>query len=231
MSSALNGPHLVIFDCDGTLVDGQHLVIASMNEAFKYHGLEEPDDRATRRVIGLSLKIAVTQVLGRDQAHHADKVTETFKQAFHDIRATKTVDEPFYEGARELVNALSARDDVLLGIATGKSKRGVDLMLDREGWHDTFISIQTADSAPSKPHPGMILNALSDSGASIDNTIMIGDTTYDMEMARSAKAKAYGVAWGYHDVKSLAKSGAHMILDDYAALESALNATFMEELL
>ncbi|MEP3264659.1 MAG: HAD-IA family hydrolase [Hyphomicrobiales bacterium] len=229
--SLSNTPHLVIFDCDGTLVDGQHLVIASMNEAFKRHGLEEPDERATRRVIGLSLKIAVAKVLGSEQEHHADEVTETFKQAFHDLRANKTVGEPFYDGALELVDALSKRDDVLLGIATGKSRRGVDIMLERTGWHDTFISIQTADSAPSKPHPGMILNALSDSGALIENTIMVGDTTFDMEMARAANAKAFGVAWGYHDVKSLAAAGAHMIVDDYAALESALNATFMDELL
>jgi len=231
MSRISGAPHLVIFDCDGTLVDGQHLVIASMKEAFRQHGLNAPDERATRRVIGLSLRIAVARVLGKEQEHLADRVTETFKQVFHEIRMAKTVDEPFYHGARELIQALSVRDDVLLAIATGKSRRGVDIMLEREGWHDTFVSIQTADSAPSKPDPGMIHNALFDSGVAVENTIMIGDTTYDMKMARAARVVAFGVAWGYHDTKSLAKAGAHMILDDYTALSTALNSRFMGELL
>lgn len=231
MSEAGNGAHLVIFDCDGTLLDGQHLVIAAMNAAFAAHGLAQPDDRATRRVIGLSLKIAVTRVLGEGQEHHADNVTETFKTAFHDIRASNTVEEPFYDGARELIQTLSARNDVLLGIATGKSRRGVDLMLDREGWHDTFVTIQTADNAPSKPHPGMVSNALSESGVDARNCIMIGDTTFDMEMARAAHVSAFGVAWGYHDVGSLAEAGAHMILDDYEALSTALSGRFIGETL
>ena len=219
--------HLVIFDCDGTLVDGQHLVIAAMNEAFRRHGLEQPDERATRRVIGLSLKIAVSVVLGPEQEHMADEVTETFKIAFHEIRLSNQIGEPFYEGARDLIDKLSKRDDVLLAIATGKSMKGVDIMLEREGWQNTFVSLQTADSAPSKPNPGMILNAMADSGVSAENTVMVGDTTFDMEMARSANAKAFGVAWGYHDIESLAQSGAHIILDDYAALEAALNSRFV----
>lgn len=228
MSVSSSAPHLVIFDCDGTLVDGQHLVIAAMNEAFRLHGLSKPDDRTTRRVIGLSLKIAVAEVLGEEHEHLTDKVTEAFKDSFHAIRANQSVEEPFYDGACELIRSLSSRDDVLLGIATGKSRRGVDIMLDREGWQDTFVTIQTADTAPSKPDPGMILNALFDSGAKAENVIMIGDTTYDMQMARAANVKAYGVAWGYHDVKSLADAGAHMILDDYEALTIALNSHFMD---
>ena len=223
--------HLVIFDCDGTLVDGQHLVIAAMKEAFLRHGLEAPDDRATRRVIGLSLKIAVASVLGPEQEHLADEVTETFKVAFHEFRLSNTIGEPFYEGARELVEKLSKRDDVLLAIATGKSLKGVDIMLERESWQNTFVSLQTADSAPSKPNPGMILNAMADSGVSPENTVMVGDTTFDMEMARAANTQAFGVAWGYHDVDLLAQSGAHMIMDDYAALETALNSRFAGEVL
>lgn len=224
-----NGPHLVIFDCDGTLVDGQHLVIAAMNEAFKRHGFSEPDHRATRGVIGLSLEIAVAELLDDEQKHLANEVSQTFKHAFHDLRVNKTLPEPFYDGARELIASLSSRDNVLLAIATGKSRRGVDIMLEREGWHDVFTSIQTADHAPSKPHPGMILNALSESGGVKENTFMIGDTTYDIEMARAANVNAFGVAWGYHDVKSLENAGAHQILDDYPALEVSLNTAFQKD--
>ena len=115
-------------------------------------------------------------MLGPEQEHLADEVTETFKVAFHEFRLANTIGEPFYEGARELVAKLSKRDDVLLAIATGKSLKGVDIMLEREGWHNTFVSLQTADSAPSKPNPGMILNAMADSGVSAENTVMVGDT-------------------------------------------------------
>ena len=222
--------HLVIFDCDGTLVDGQYLIIAAMNAAFRRHGLEEPDVRATRRIIGLSLDVAVAEVLGPTQEHLTEQVVETFKEAFHEIRLSKTLSEPFYDGARELIATLSKRDDVLLAIATGKSFKGVDIMLEREGWQNTFVSIQTSDSAPSKPHPGMILNAMAESGVEAKNTVMIGDTSFDMEMARAAGVQAFGVAWGYHDVETLAKSGAQIILDDYQALESALMGQFTGEL-
>ncbi len=224
-------PHLIIFDCDGTLVDGQHMVIAAMREAFHHHGLPEPDDRKTRRAIGLSLKIAIERVLGDELAHHAVDVTETFKRIFQDLRVKGNVPEPFYAGARELIESLSTRDDVLLAIATGKSRRGVDIMLEREGWENAFISLQTADNAPSKPDPAMVLNALADGGVKAHQAVMIGDTTYDMEMARSANVKAYGVAWGYHDAKALALSGASMILDDYKALDTALKSRFMDEIL
>lgn len=217
-------PHLVVFDCDGTLVDGQHRVIATMKRTFAEHGLQEPGDRATRRVIGLSLKIAITELLEEDERHHAGALTETFKRCFHELVAEETIDEPFYDGARDLVNALAQRDDVRLAIATGKGRRSVDQMLEREGWINAFHSIQTADNAPSKPNPGMILNALSDTGIGPENAIMIGDTTYDMQMARAADIRAFGVAWGYHDVKSLARAGAHMILDDYPALATALRS-------
>lgn len=220
----ISHPHLVVFDCDGTLVDGQHRVIATMKRTFAEHGLIEPDDRATRRVIGLSLRIAISELLEDEERHHAEALTETFKRFFHELVAAKTIDEPFYEGARDLVNTLAARDDVHLAIATGKGRRSVDMMLEREGWNKAFHSIQTADNAPSKPDPGMILNALSDTGVRPEYAVMIGDTTYDMQMARAADVRAFGVAWGYHDVKSLANAGAHMILDDYPALMTALRS-------
>ncbi|MEM8796682.1 MAG: HAD-IA family hydrolase [Pseudomonadota bacterium] len=218
----MSAPHLVIFDCDGTLVDGQHLVVAAMERAFLAHGLPAPDPRTTRGVIGLSLRIAVDEVLGGEMSEYGDRVTNTFREVFHEIRHQKTIDEPFYEGARALVNQLAARDDVHLAIATGKGSRAVHQMLETEGWEKAFISIQTADNSPSKPHPGMVLNALAESGTEPKNCVMIGDTTFDMQMARSAGVDAYGVAWGYHDVHMLSKAGAHIILDDYTALQSAL---------
>lgn len=218
----MSSPHVVIFDCDGTLVDGQHLVVASMEQAFLAHGLPAPDPRTTRGVIGLSLRYAVAEVLGEEMEEYAERITDTFRDVFHEIRRTNTIGEPFYDGAIELVDELTKWDDVYLAIATGKGRRAVDAMLEKQGWTDAFVSIQTADNAASKPNPEMVLNAIAESGAMAETAIMIGDTSYDMQMARSAGAHAFGVAWGYHDVDQLSKAGAHLILDDYKALRSAI---------
>ena len=114
----------------------------------------------------------------------------------------------------------------MLGIATGKSRRGVDRLIEKEDWHGHFFTIQTADEHPSKPHPSMIATAMAETGALPHQTIMIGDTTYDIEMACAAKVGALGVTWGYHHRDELSEAGAHLIIDDYAELPAALETIF-----
>ncbi len=106
--------------------------------------------------------------------------------------------EPLYPGAADAVAALARRDDIVLGIATGKSQRGVRAVLARHGLLEHFITIKTADDAPSKPDPGMVLHAMSEAGVAADDTVVVGDTVYDIAMARAAGAAAIGVTWGYH---------------------------------
>jgi phosphoglycolate phosphatase len=117
---------------------------------------------------------------------------------------------------------LANRDDVVLGIATGKSQRGVAAVLEREGLTSHFVTIQTADTHPSKPHPSMILKAMAETGADPVDTLMIGDTTYDMIMARDAQVTAQGVAWGYHEESVLRGAGAHDVSADSRALMIAI---------
>src|SRR3989304_4980803 len=115
--------------------------------------------------------------------------------------------EPLFPGVREALHVLSRRDNVLIGMATGKSRRGVDAVLAREGLRPFFATIQTADTHPSKPHPSMILAAMAEAGSEARGTVMIGDTTYDIEMARQAGVGAIGVGWGGHSGPALGAAG------------------------
>jgi phosphoglycolate phosphatase len=201
---------LAIFDCDGTLVDSQHNIIMAMNDAFDRAQLDPPGRAATLRVVGLSL-IEAMQVLlpDADAAFHAT-MADKYKQAFWRLRGNGLVEEPLYDGISDAIDALEA-DGWLLGVATGKSDRGLAICLEHHGLTKRFVTLQTADRHPSKPHPSMIEAAIADAGASPETTVMIGDTSFDMMMARAARVRALGVAWGYHAVPELQAAGAHAI--------------------
>ncbi len=213
---------LVLFDCDGTLVDSQNVIVSTMEAAFALHGLAAPPREAVLGIVGLSLERAIAQLLG-DSAALAAEVAASYRTRFH--RARKDgVPEPLYPGARELVTALAARDDTLLGIVTGKSRRGVDAVLGGHGLLEHFVTIQTADDAPSKPDPAMVLQAIAATGGDAAHTVVIGDTTYDMSMARAAGAGAVGVSWGYHAPQSLPAAGAEVVLSAFGDLPPWLDA-------
>ena len=219
---------LVIFDCDGTLVDSQHIIYAAMRAAFLRHGLPEPAAAAVRSVVGLSLPIAFRQVAPPVEAPLIDALVETYKTAFGDLRGDPAYEEPLFPGAREVLEALFARDDAVLGIATGKSRRGVDRVLEMHGLEHYFTTVQTADIHPSKPHPAMIEYAMLETGTRAVDTAMIGDTSYDMVMAQAAGVAAIGVGWGYHPVADLETAGAHAIAPDFPALAGVLVRLLLE---
>lgn len=212
---------LAVFDCDGTLVDGQHSIIASMNRAFETHGLAPPDADAVRHVVGLPLREAIVRLLpGAAAADHA-RLEERYVEAFSTMRRQGAIDDPLYPGAVEVLDALD-RAGWTLGIATGKGRRGLVATLDRLGLAGRFATLQTSDLGPGKPNPDMLLNAMSEAGAAPADTVMIGDTTYDMEMARRAGTVAVGVAWGYHPQEQLRRAGAHTVAQDFAELAETL---------
>lgn len=220
---------LIIFDCDGTIVDSQHVISKAMEVAFDEYGLVRPARSDVIGVVGLSLVQAVSRLMpeGLD-ASMALQVAEAYKRAFADLRQHPEHHEPLFPGADETISALAARDDYLLGVATGKSRRGVDALFEREGLAKYFITIQTADDHPSKPHPSMIEQAMMECGVEPSETIMIGDTTYDIEMACAAGVAGLGVSWGYHPVEVLMTAGARALVSDYASLPNALEDLFSE---
>jgi len=203
---------LAVFDCDGTLVDSQAAICRAMDECFTFHGLTPPDRQATRRIVGLSLP-EIMRVLAPDtdsQLHRS--LVDTYRITFQRHRAIGLVEEPLFDGIAEAVQALD-RAGWLLGVATGKSDRGLRLCLERHGLHARFVTLQTADRHPSKPHPAMLHAAIAEAGAAPETTVMIGDTSFDMMMAAAAGAHALGVGWGYHGADELRSAGARDVIE------------------
>ena len=219
----MSAPRLAVFDCDGTLVDGQADVCWAMDRAFARAGLAAPDPHIVRRAVGLSLPVAVRQLAPDLPDEQARAVTEFYRSSFRARREEGLLDEPLYDGIAELLGGLHAAG-WSLAVATGKSDRGLAACLATHGIADLFVSLQTADRHPSKPHPAMLEAALFEAGALPTQAVMIGDTSFDMAMARSAGVRAVGVAWGYHAPAELLASGAISVADSAAALSQALEA-------
>lgn len=212
---------LAVFDCDGTLVDGQADVCWAMDRAFARAGLAAPDPQAVRRIVGLSLPAAVRALAPDLSEDQNAAVTEFYRSSFRARREEGLLDEPLYDGIADLLTALHGAG-WQLAVATGKSDRGLAACLATHGITDLFVSLQTADRHPSKPHPAMLEAALFEAGAERHQAVMIGDTSFDMMMARSAGVRALGVGWGYHGANELMASGATDVAGTVAALGDLL---------
>jgi len=212
---------LAIFDCDGTLVDSQANICMAMEHAFEAAGLPPPLRHDIRRVVGLSLVESMRVLLPEadDVCHH--DLAEHYRAAFLKLRNNGLVDEPLYDGIAALLSELDD-DGWHLGVATGKSDRGLIRCLDHHAIKGLFVSLQTADRHPSKPHPSMVYQALADAGADASDAVVIGDTVYDIHMGRAAGTRTVGVNWGYHDVAELRAAGADYIAESIDDLKAYL---------
>ncbi|WP_127089536.1 HAD-IA family hydrolase [Aquabacter cavernae] len=216
-------PFLLLFDCDGTLVDSQHLLVSAMSDAYREQGLEPPPREVILSVVGLSLPETFIALSRGDPDFPIETLVTGYKTAFFRLRESHPT-EPMFPGVRDAVEILRGEVDTLLGIATGKSQRGVRRVLEAHAMEGWFSSIQTADDAPSKPHPAMVRQAMAELGGTPPRTLVIGDTSYDMEMAKAAGAWALGVNWGYHTRDELVAAGADMLVDAPADLVEAVRA-------
>ena len=210
---------LAVFDCDGTLVDGQAHVCDTMEQVFRDAGLPLPDRNEVRRSVGLSLPVAIRQLAPGLDPDLNDRLVAAYKQGFYARRQEGLIEEPLYDGIRQVLTGL-AEDGWLLAVATGKSDRGLNACLERHGLTGLFVSLQTSDRHPSKPHTAMLEAALFEVGVGPQSAVMIGDTTFDMMMARDAGVRALGVAWGYHDPQELRRAGAADVARHPAELET-----------
>jgi phosphoglycolate phosphatase len=209
---------LVVFDWDGTLTDSQHTIVEAMTAAFAAHGLPAPAAEAIRRVVGLPLAEATFR-LG---AAEAEAVADAYRAAHAEIRQRPGWTEPLFPGVPEILDLFAARR-IKLGIATGKSRRGLAASLAAHGLRERFATLQTSDDGPGKPHPHMLHAAMAEAGARPAETAMVGDTTFDVEMAKAAGALAIGAAWGYHGVDELRAAGADAIATSLADLPALLD--------
>ncbi len=214
-------PRLAVFDCDGTLIDGQASICDAMELAFTEFGMPKPWRNDIRRAVGLSLPLAIRTLLpeAREAVHL--EVAEAYKRHFRAARQSGALQQPLFGGMAEVLDSLREAG-WLLGVATGMSDRGLGHCLATHGLTAHFVTLQTADRHPSKPHPAMLEAALIEAGADPAQAAMIGDTAFDMAMARDAGVRAVGVDWGYHERKELEAAGAEFVAADPAELKEYL---------
>jgi phosphoglycolate phosphatase len=212
---------LAIFDCDGTLVDSQANICLAIEHAFDEAGLTPPSRHATRRIVGLSLVEAMRVLLPDAEAQVHTDMAERYKASYLILRNNGLEHEPLYDGIAGLLSSMD-ESGWLLGVATGKSDRGLERCLDHHGIKGLFVTLQTADRHPSKPNPSMVYQALADAGTEAANAVVIGDTVYDIHMGKAAGTRTIGVNWGYHPVDELRGAGADAIAESMDELEALL---------
>lgn len=214
----------VIFDVDGTLVDSQADIIGAMTAAFDAANLPVPDRQIILAQVGLSLDVIFPKLLPDADPKLTTNMVTWYKEAYAAVRLSKgsASSSPLYPGAKEALLTLHARDAILLGVATGKSRRGLNGLIEGHSLQGLFAAAECADDHPSKPHPAMLTAAIDACGVEPEHAVMIGDTSYDLQMARSAGAYFIGVTWGYHDAHDLA--GADAIVTEFVDLIPALDA-------
>lgn len=215
-------PFLAIFDIDGTLVDSQAHICAAMDHAHDAAGMARLTREQVLEIVGLSLPEAFVRLHPglTDTARAA--LVAGYKEAFGMLRQTAghASLSPLFPGVADGLDRLGAAPGMLIGAATGKSRRGLDAVFESHGIGRHFVTTQTADDHPSKPHPAMLEAALAETGGAAGRAVMIGDTEYDIAMGRAAGMRTVGVAWGYHVPERLKAAGADAVVTDFAALEA-----------
>jgi phosphoglycolate phosphatase len=203
---------LIVFDWDGTLMDSEAQIVACLRAAMRDLELQPLADDVLRNVIGLGLREAVdTLVPGRDAAFHEAFVGHYREHWF------ASEDSSLFDDAREVLE-LCRQQGFLLGVATGKSRRGLDRALDETGLGDCFNATRCADEAPSKPHPQMLVDIMQRLDVRPGQTIMVGDTEYDMAMATNAGAGKVAVTTGVHTPERLAQHAPMVTLQKLAEM-------------
>jgi phosphoglycolate phosphatase len=209
---------LAVFDCDGTLVDSLGAIAAAMARSFEANGLPPPTPHDVQGIVGLPLLDAIDRI--SPEGADLERLREGYAEAYRELIADPAMHEPLYEGALDALAALEEAG-VLLGVATGKGRRGLHGVLERHGIRDRFVTLKTSDDGPGKPNPHMLIAAMEEVGTDPADTIMIGDTTFDIVMAANAGVAAIGVTWGYHGAAELKAAGAAHLASAFADVAPA----------
>ena len=205
---------LIIFDWDGTLMDSAAKIVNCLQSSARDTGLPVPDEKAARNIIGLGLHESMQILFGDISEQQIEQMVEHYRQYF--VHTDKTV-QALFPGVKEGLGTIT-ETGALLGIATGKARVGLDRVLTAEKMHDFFVVTRCADEARSKPHPQMLLDILDYTAIDADKVLMIGDTTYDMEMASAAGVDALGVSYGVHESEALLQASALEVVNSFSEL-------------
>ena len=208
---------LLVFDWDGTLADSTDLIAHALQQACRDIGAPVPDEVSARHVIGLGLVDALRQV-APTLAH--DRYQELAGH-YRDHYVARENEIPLFAGVGELLDELDAAG-FLLAVATGKGRAGLERALALQGLERRFFATRCADEGLPKPHPDMLLHLMDRAGVEPDATLMIGDTSHDLELARNTGAAAVAVSWGAHPADGLTQFGALATVHSIGELRSWL---------
>lgn len=214
---------LVIFDLDGTLIDTVSLFIDSISSVFKGMGQPVPSEKRIRSISGLGMQIGLRRIAPNLSEAEAVELIQLYRQEYL-ARATKSMQEGLFPGAIEALNSLHGRDEFVMAVATGKPLVNTNRVLEAHKVKGLFTSIHTPDTNIAKPNPDMIITAMGIVDVAPSHTVMIGDTTHDMEMSVAAGVKALGVDWGYHQPDELNEAGADVIVSDFDQMITAIDS-------
>ena len=189
---------LLVFDWDGALMDSTAVIAASFQAACRDLGLPVPSDERAHHIIGLGLGDAMAHVLPDVDPAEYPRVVERYSHHFR-LRDPET---PLFSGAEQALRRLH-EEGYLLAVATGKSRRGLDHALEKTGLKDMFHATRCGDESASKPHPGMLNDLIEILGVAPAKTLMIGDTTHDLQMAINAGVASVAAAYGAHPREQL----------------------------
>ena len=221
----MSQPRLVVFDVDGTLIDSKLVIIKAMKQSYSDVGLPQPSDDQVLSIVGLSLPEAMRGISPGIGEETVTALVDAYRSGFIKNRSQGQGEAsvPLYTGARDCLKRLNTQPDTVLGAATGKARRGLDVAINAHDLHGLFATLQTADLHPSKPHPSMLEAASAETGIDPRRGVMIGDTSFDMEMGKSAGFSTIGVAWGYHDLNRLSHH-ADVIVEHFDQIDAAVDS-------
>lgn len=205
---------LLVFDWDGTLMDSVARIVACTQAAARDLGLPVPDFEEAKQIIGLGLQPAMARLFAITDEEQVQRVAASYR---HHFLGDEPTPEALFPGIEKLLDRLE-NQGYLMAVATGKSRRGLDHVLDKTGLRQRFVTTRCADETFSKPHPQMLEQIMAFAGVDARRTLMIGDTEYDMQMACNAGAHALGVSYGVHGRDHLVSHGAMACVDSVAEL-------------
>ncbi|MCP5088147.1 MAG: HAD-IA family hydrolase [Rhodobacteraceae bacterium] len=227
----MNPPRLVVFDMDGTLIDSADFIKRAMVYACEQAGRRAPPAEKIQSIIGLSLPEAVSRLMPDLSVGEVGETVGLYKNCFIELREKEGGEGrvAMYDGAMDALEELSRQQSTVMGLATGKARRGVDHAFQAHGIGGYFATVQTADAHPSKPHPSMLEQALRETGSEAEHSVIVGDTSFDVEMGRAAGFRTIGVTWGYHSKSELVSSGADILIDRFEQLPGVLDQIWRAE--
>ncbi|EDP62424.1 Predicted phosphatase [alpha proteobacterium BAL199] len=211
------GVRLCAFDLDGTLIDSQHHIVDAMAAAFRAEGLLPPNTAKVREIVGLSLDQAISRLAPQVRGLQLERVGQAYRDAYFQAKEADGAEEPLMPGALAAIDTLES-DGWLLAVVTGKGRRGLREVLDAHGLLARFVSLKSADDGPGKPNPTLLLEAVHEAGTTPDRAVLVGDTVFDMGMARRARVSGIAVTWGYHEVSLLQTEQPAAIIERFEEL-------------